>query len=475
MHHKPRFAAPGEVTIERDGPYALIKFKDSDQGVNLGIGPRINAMTDDEILGLYNATVFSQLECADAWRPIEIAEGRPQIKFDRKQRRWLTEGDVLRCKIEGDDIHTEPTIEIDEHKLSLSEFGQLLQPYNGWGMRIVFVSEDQLCDPPPPEVRKAPKRVPKKVLDELVDAEAVREAAKSNVVSFPGRQNAAAPQAGNRTAAPASPDKLRMAEALIMDACEAPTAKQRMALARKALALSEDCQEAYAILAYEEKDCRKRMHLLRQAIKAGERTLGPQWEQEYKGHGWLTLETRPIMRAMTRLAIDLQQEDCFDEALQIYRRLMVLNPHDNQGIRYQLAGCLYEAGLDSELTALLKQFADDPTADLLYVKALQLFRKEGASKRAGQALLAAFNQNPYVPIFLSDIVEMPEDSPVRTGIGDESEAVAYVMDCCYMWDDTEGATKWMAESLAPLLYKRFQNERELVDEVIKELKMDWND
>lgn len=490
MRDKPRFGAPGEVTIERMGLHASIKFRDSDYGVKLGIGPKIDGMSDDDILALYNEMVFAQMEAAATWRPVEIAEGRPQIKFDRKRKCWMAEGEVLRCTVVAEHDEIEPTIQIDDHKLSLSEFGQLLQPYNGWGMRIVFVSEDQLCDPPPPEVLKAPKKVPKEVLEELAAAEKRRQAewdaysrakakgaksattlAKSNVVSFAQREEPAARRSdGSTTPSPA--DKLRMAESLVLQLCDEPTAKKRIALARKALALSEDCQEAYAVLAYEERDIHKRMNLLRQAIKAGERVLGADWERRYKGVGWGVLETRPIMRAMMRLAMDLQMEDQFDEALQLYRRLMVVNPSDNQGVRYKLAGCLYEAKLDDELNALLKQFSDDPSADLLYVKALMLFRKEGASKSASQALLTAFNQNPFVPIFLSDIVEMPEDPPAHTGIGDESEAIAYVMDCCYMWDDTEGATKWMAETLGPLLYKRFSAERDLIEDVIKELKMD---
>lgn len=39
--------------------------------------------------------------------------------------------------------------------------------FKGWGMRISFVSEDQLSFPPTPEVRKAPKPLSKKELDEL--------------------------------------------------------------------------------------------------------------------------------------------------------------------------------------------------------------------------------------------------------------------------------------------------------------------
>jgi len=98
---------------------------------------------------------------------------------------------------------------------------------------------------------------------------------------------------------------------------------------------------------------------------------------------------------------------------------MELNPNDNQGIRYLLANCLYEARCDSELEKLLSDYSGDTSAFLSYTKALYLFRKFGASKRATKALIEAFQANKYVPIFLSDIVEMPDESPSTIGFGDD--------------------------------------------------------
>lgn len=40
-----------------------------------------------------------------------------------------------------------PVIDIDDHALSLQEFGGLLRTYTGWGMRIVF-AEDDNAEPP---------------------------------------------------------------------------------------------------------------------------------------------------------------------------------------------------------------------------------------------------------------------------------------------------------------------------------------
>lgn len=172
MRQKPRLATLDDVTINRNGNYAIIDFNDqASGGMNLGIGPEIESMDDLAILELYNDVVRSMLDSAQSWHPTEIADGRPQIKFDRKCRQWSAEGHVLRCVIDCDSAANETTIEIDKHRLSMQEFGALISQFNGWGMRITFISEDRLSDPPTPEVRKAPKRISKRELEELARAE----------------------------------------------------------------------------------------------------------------------------------------------------------------------------------------------------------------------------------------------------------------------------------------------------------------
>lgn len=45
-------------------------------------------------------------------------------------------------------------ITIDDQELSSRQFSRLLTTYAGWGMRIVFVPDDELADPPRIEVRE---------------------------------------------------------------------------------------------------------------------------------------------------------------------------------------------------------------------------------------------------------------------------------------------------------------------------------
>jgi len=60
---------------------------------------------------------------------------------------------MLRCVIEDGGPGGQAVIRIDDHKLSLEEFGWLLTTYAGWGMRFVFVPDDRTDEEPEIEIR----------------------------------------------------------------------------------------------------------------------------------------------------------------------------------------------------------------------------------------------------------------------------------------------------------------------------------
>jgi hypothetical protein len=126
------------VTIRRHVDTAVIEFADGERIVNFVLDCLVDELSDKEIINRYNACIISTFESAADWQPVEIVEGRPQIKYDlRYGGFWSAEGQVLRCVIErNDDYPLEPVVRIDQHKLSWSEFGQLVSSYCDWGMRI---------------------------------------------------------------------------------------------------------------------------------------------------------------------------------------------------------------------------------------------------------------------------------------------------------------------------------------------------
>lgn len=253
---------------------------------------------------------------------------------------------------------------------------------------------------------------------------------------------------GSLEDAPAPSTPLERAQELIYDAFDTDDPQRRVELAEEALQISEDCADAYVLLAEQTaEDVQEARELYEAATRAGERALGEEIFTEEAGNFWGILETRPYMRAREGLASSLWVLGEREQALSHYRRLLELNPGDNQGVRYQLAGCLLEEGLDEELGELLGQYEEEASAFWLYTRALWRFRIEGASEQATTELEEATATNPYVPLYLLGRKNfLAQGLPELIGLGDESEAVSYFARALSEWLKTPGAVEWLREN-----------------------------
>lgn len=246
-------------------------------------------------------------------------------------------------------------------------------------------------------------------------------------------------------AAEISPERaVDRAQNLVYEALEAPTRRECVRLARKALEVSPDCADAYVLLAEETaRNPTEAKELYQQGVEAGERALGAECFENDAGHFWGLLETRPYMRARMGLAGALWELDEHDAAIQHAWDLLRLNPGDNQGIRYILLEWLL-AREDVSVEKLLKQYEDDGSAAWLYGRSLHLFRKRGATKASNAALRTALKENPYVPPYLLGARKLPKQLPEFVGWGDDNEAVAYAATSIGSWRRTPGALDWLA-------------------------------
>jgi hypothetical protein len=71
---------------------------------------------------------------------------------------------VLRCLIEdgGGEDGSLPVVHVDDREFDWDEFGGLLCTHAGWGMRIVFVPDDELDRTPKIAVREPGDPPPRK-------------------------------------------------------------------------------------------------------------------------------------------------------------------------------------------------------------------------------------------------------------------------------------------------------------------------
>ncbi len=185
------------------------------------------------------------------------------------------------------------------------------------------------------------------------------------------------------------------------------------------------------------------MQFYEQGVKAGERALGPKMFKENAGHFWGILETRPYMRARAGLAECLWLMGEHQQAIGHYQEMLCLNPGDNQGLRYILVNLLLEAGDNSAARKLMSQYKDDYSATWFCARALLLFRHEGTSQKASTALQEAIGYNRFVPPYLLGRKNLPRQMPDYISPGDDTEAMDYVASAMRIWQQTEGALRWL--------------------------------
>lgn len=250
-------------------------------------------------------------------------------------------------------------------------------------------------------------------------------------------------------------DALSKAQQVMYDAWERTTSRSRIALARKALAISPLCADAYNLLADEAKTPEEARDLYLRGVEAGQLAIGPEGFEEFDGHFWGFLETRPYMRARQGLATTLLRLGEEDAALEHFRAMLKLNPNDNQGIRYLLLAGLLRRGDLAGAKALLASYADEWSANWLYTRALIAFRENAGAKPATLKLLKdARSSNRHVPAILAGIEPPVLNEGGYVTVGGPDEATYYVLEFGKAWKDTPGAIDWLIDKASPASPKR---------------------
>ncbi len=254
------------------------------------------------------------------------------------------------------------------------------------------------------------------------------------------------PTRGRAGRAPRDPSPLDVARRLAMQAAEAPDPRKRVALARKAIEASPDCAEAYLLLAEHAGSRKEALALYEEAVGAGTRALGPGPFRDAEGHFWGLIETRPYMRARLGLAESQWASGRRQEAVDHLDAMLRLNPGDNQGVRYILAGWLLNLDRLDELDALLGRF-DEDSATWAYSRALLGFRRVGDSPASRKLLQAAKKTNRHVPAYLVGRKPLPPEPPPFYSPGDEDDAILYVAHHLSAWKSAPGAIAWVRSTV----------------------------
>ena len=155
---RPYVATMEDVRITREGEDAVIAYQDPDVYVTrMKVGPAIDALTDQELLDMHNELLEAMQagRQADPYVAVEVPPGQPQIEFDESMAHWDLRGRVLRAVVAVRDSGL--YLDVDGRLLGLEDLEKMLQTYEGWGLRIVVVPDDEI-ERDPTIVVKEPKR-----------------------------------------------------------------------------------------------------------------------------------------------------------------------------------------------------------------------------------------------------------------------------------------------------------------------------
>lgn len=241
----------------------------------------------------------------------------------------------------------------------------------------------------------------------------------------------------------ARPTPLQQAQQLMVRAWEA-SGRTRIRLARKALALSHDCADAYVLLGDETaRSLEDACSLYEQGVKAGERALGESFER-LAGDFSQDL-ARAYLRARYALADCLWALGRSREAIAHLSEMLRLNPNDEQSVHHVLARFLLETDNDKALGELLDRYPGDAGAFWSYTRALHAYRAEGPSFRAEVLLKAALCVNYHVPAYLLGRATIPDELPPYYLTGQQDEAITYAAEFLTGWAQSDDALDWLAE------------------------------
>ncbi len=248
--------------------------------------------------------------------------------------------------------------------------------------------------------------------------------------------------------APPGSTPLEQAQALIYQAWHEPDRSRRLELARQALACSPDCADAWVVLAEEAEEVAEALRCYREGVAAGERVLPPALFEQDCGCFWQIPEARPYLRARVGLAQCLWLLGEQEAALEHFWELLRLDASDHLRVRYLLLEALLIRNDLKALRRLIDMYPDDESAAWHYSRALVLYRSEGDTLAARQALREARLANPHVPDYLLGRKKLPRPLPEYIEPGSVEEAVDYVSVALPYWKNTPGALSWLRQQMA---------------------------
>ena len=197
----------------------------------------------------------------------------------------------------------------------------------------------------------------------------------------------------------------------------------------------------------EEGDALQSYALCLAAVGAGLHAVPPRFSWATSKLPWPDLDNRPFLRAYHCLGIWRMDQRLWDQAIEIFSRLLRVNPNDNQGARYLLPQCWFEKGDSAAVIELCRKFPEDPGPDLRYSNALALVLS-GQEAKARESLAQCVQRRPLVAeeLLRSSHPEPDRKHPGMITLGGADEAWEYWRNWGPYWERSEKAMDLLREA-----------------------------
>ena len=177
------------------------------------------------------------------------------------------------------------------------------------------------------------------------------------------------------------------------------------------------------------------------------RILNPEWTNYRQSTlEWGLMYTRPYLRALCFRSMSLHKLGRTVEAVDQAKKILKLNPSDNQGIRKLLCNWYLEISDTEGILNLFRSFNVEHDGFLAYSDVLLQFLRwkkddifEDSLKKT---LYKALKANPYIPSFLIADTYQPKKFDYLD-CGGPKEAQDYATKAYFLWRKYPGAVEWL--------------------------------
>ncbi|MGN7385722.1 tetratricopeptide repeat protein [Sporosarcina sp. SAFN-015] len=213
------------------------------------------------------------------------------------------------------------------------------------------------------------------------------------------------------------------AQMLAYEAYAAESEEERRDLAERASAISSELPDALLLEAEVEGDVKNASALYEKAIRNASKMFEP------GENPWMNLPNRPFMRAAFAYGVHLFKQREFDEAADVFKDLVRMNPTDNQGARFEAVACLIHAERFNEAAELMVRYEKGSQNDATYLYLdwkLEHEASGGKSEDAREMLDKAAKANGHVMhlmTFKAKTIDYPKQMNIHPGSEEEARYI----------------------------------------------------